>query len=170
VPLLMTALATHFHWIAASENFEWLHSWPAIIAFGTASLIEVLGYYIPMVDHVLDFIASPLALVAGALLAATFIPVHDPMVRWVAGIIVGAGAAGTVQTGSVLARLLSGKATLTAANPVVSTGENTAAVGGSLLSFFTPVLAAVVFSILIICILFRLKRWHGKAKITDKGF
>lgn len=169
VPLLMTALATRFHWVAAPENFEWLHSWPAIITFGTASVVEILGYYIPVVDHVLDLIASPLALVAGALLAATFIPVPDPMVRWIAGIIVGAGGAGTIQAGSVFMRLLSGKATLAAANPVVSTGENTAAIGGSLLSFFSPVLAAVAFGLLIVWILLRLRKWSRQTGFKHRG-
>jgi glycerol uptake facilitator-like aquaporin len=34
-------------------------STPATIAFGSATLVEVLGYYIPFLDHVLDTIATP---------------------------------------------------------------------------------------------------------------
>lgn len=46
----------------AQESFQWLASWPAIICFGTASFFEILAYYIPFIDNLLDAITTPLAI------------------------------------------------------------------------------------------------------------
>lgn len=165
VPLLATSLGTHFNWIPIGDNFEWMSSMPAIISFGTASLVEMAAYYIPVVDHVLDIIATPLSLAAGALLAVNFLPIQDPMIKWVAGIIVGAGGAGVIQAGTVFTRLLSGKATLTAANPVVTTGENTAAIGSSALMIIIPIIMAIILVIFIVWIMKKIYKNRGRLKL-----
>lgn len=156
VPLLVTSLASYFNWIKVGENFEWMSSLPAIISFGTASVVEIGAYYIPVIDHILDVITTPLSLVAGALLATNFLPLHDPLIKWTAGIIVGGGGAGAIQLGSVFTRLLSGKTTLTAANPLVATGENTAAIGSSVLTIIIPLITAVILLLFIVWILRKL--------------
>ena len=157
VPMLAASIAGHYNLIpfigTFDGNFAWLSSWPAIIAFGTASIAEILAYYIPLVDNFLDSVASPLAMIAGALLTTSVIPIDNEVYRWILGIIVGGGSAGIVQSGTVLTRLFSSKATLTAGNPVVSTTENVAAVGGSVLSFIIPIAVGIIFLVLFVVII-----------------
>ncbi|MDO5650384.1 MAG: DUF4126 domain-containing protein, partial [Gallicola sp.] len=152
--MLAASIAGHYNLIpfigTFDGNFAWLSTWPAIIAFGTASVAEVLAYYIPVVDNFLDTIASPLAMIAGALLTTSVIPIDNEVYRWILGIIVGGGSAGIVQSGTVLTRLFSSKATLTTGNPVVSTPANVAAVGGSVLSFIIPIAVGIIFLILFV--------------------
>ena len=66
------------------------------IVLGVASVLEVGAYYIPVVDHLLDTIASPAAVVAGTVAAGALLPFGaemHPAVKWAAALIAGGGAA-----------------------------------------------------------------------------
>ncbi len=171
VPMLAASIAGHYNLIpfigTFDGNFAWLSTWPAIIAFGTASIAEILAYYIPLVDNFLDSIASPLAMIAGALLTTSVIPVDNEVYRWILGIIVGGGSAGIVQSGTVLTRLFSSKATLTAGNPVVSTTENVAAVSGSVLSFIIPIAVGIIFLVLFVVIISKIIKRRKAIKSVE---
>lgn len=150
IPLLVVSVAAYFNFLNLGSDFEWIGSLPAMVCFGVAAVIEIAAYYIPIVDNFLDAIAAPLAVVAGALLATSVLPIDDNMSKWTMGIIVGGGSAAAVQSGTSMLRLLSTKATLTTGNPVVATGENTAALAGSVLSLFFPVLIGILFLLMIL--------------------
>src|SRR6185295_19313170 len=64
------ALAGHLHLAA---GFEWLGSWPAFACFLTATIIEVVAYYVPWLDNLLDSIATPAAVVAGTIATASVV-------------------------------------------------------------------------------------------------
>ena len=147
VPMLVASLAAHFNLLPLSESFAWIGSWPAIISFGAATVCEVLAYYIPFVDNLLDTITTPLAVGAGTLLMTSVLPVDNELLKWIGGFIIGGGAAATVQSGSVVARLTSSKFTGGTGNPVVATGENAAALGASVLAVFIPLIIAALFII-----------------------
>ena len=55
LPLLIAGLAAHFGHLPLSENFTWLGSTPALITLGTAAAAEIVAYYVPGVDHALDW-------------------------------------------------------------------------------------------------------------------
>ncbi len=166
IPMLAGALAGHFGIISLPADMAWLSGWPAIALFGTAAIAEVGAYYIPFVDNLLDTVATPLSVVAGTVLASSILPVSDlePPLRWGIGLLAGGSAAGTIQLGSGLLRLLSSKATVGTGNAVVATTENAAAISGSVLSFFIPVVIAVLLLLLIGWILVKM----GK-KIINRG-
>ncbi len=145
VPMLVAGLAARFDIFQFSDSFDWLATTPALIALGAATLFEIVGYYIPFIDNILDTIAAPLAAVAGTLLATSVIPIDNEWMKWTLGIVAGGGGAGLVASGTGLLRLFSSKTTLGTGNAVVATGENTAAVGGSILAFVIPILMAIFF-------------------------
>jgi hypothetical protein len=163
IPMLAGALAGQFGLVQLPADMTWLQSWPAIACFGAAAVAEVGAYYIPFVDNLLDTIATPLSVGAGTVLASSILPVGDlePPLRWGIGLLAGGSAAGTIQLGTGLLRLVSSKATVGTGNAVVATGENAAAVGGSVLSLLIPVIVAVVLLALIIWILGKL--WNRMA-------
>lgn len=148
VPMLIAGLAAKYNFFQFSENFEWLATTPALFALGSATLFEIAGYYIPFIDNILDTISTPLAAAAGTLLAVSVIPIDNDWMKWIMGIIAGGGGAGLVASGTGIIRLLSSKTTLGTGNSVVSTGENTAAIGGSILAFVIPIIMAILFLIL----------------------
>ncbi len=166
VPILAGALAGHFGIINLSADMAWLSSWPAIIAFGTAAVLEIAAYYIPFIDNLLDTIAAPLSVVAGTVLASSILPIDQqaPLVRWGIALVAGGAAAGTIQMGTGLLRLFSSKATVGTGNFVVSTTENAAAISGSLLAFVVPVVVAVLLLVLIIWVLTKAGRLLRKKK------
>lgn len=151
VPMLGASFAAYQHWYVLPADMQWMASLPAIIAFGTAAVLEIGAYYIPFVDNLLDTIATPLAVVAGTVLAVSFLPIAEfsPLIKWILALVAGGAAAGTVQLGTGLLRLASTKTTGGLANSVLATGENAMAVSGTVLSFVVPVVVAVLFLLLI---------------------
>lgn len=155
IPMLGASAAAYFNLFTLPADMSWMGSLPALICFGSAAVLEIAAYYIPFVDNLLDTIATPLAAVAGTVLAASFLPITDfnPMLKWLLAIVAGGGAATTIQTGTGLLRLASTKTTAGAGNSIVATGENALAVSGTLLSFVVPVFIAVLFVLLIVWII-----------------
>lgn len=157
IPLLITSLATYFHWLPVNPSLGWMGTLPAVLCFATAAVVEVGAYYIPFVDNLLDTVATPLSVIAGTLLAYSFLPDTElsPLLRWGLGLLAGGSTAGVIQSATGILRLFSTKATVGTINPIVSTGENLAAVGGSILSILMPILALVVLLILTLWLLIR---------------
>lgn len=156
LPMLVAGLVSRFQLFHFSESFQWLATTPALICLGAATLLEIAAYYVPFIDNLLDTIAAPSAAIAGTLLATSVIPVDNEWMKWVIGIVAGGGGASLVSAGTGLLRLLSSKTTLGTGNAVVATGENTAALGGALLSFLVPVVMAILFLLLFIWVIKKL--------------
>ncbi|MBA2762224.1 MAG: DUF4126 domain-containing protein [Segetibacter sp.] len=167
IPMLAGALAGHFNIISLPNDMEWLSSWPAIACFGTAAVAEVSAYYIPFIDNLLDTIATPLSVGAGTVLASSILPIGDqePLVRWGIGFLAGGSVAGTIQMGTGLLRLFSSKATLGTGNAIVATTENAAALSISALSFFIPVVIAILVIALIVWIIVKLTKRFSKKPV-----
>lgn len=153
IPLLVAGLASHFGILSLGDSFQWMNSNPALICFGVASILEVLAYYIPFVDNLIDTIATPLSVGAGTLLMTSVFPAESEWMKWVMGFIVGGGAAAAIQSGSAITRLLSSQFTAGTGNPVVSTTEGVAATGFSILSLVIPIFVAILIIVFIVIIL-----------------
>src|SRR6266699_2021582 len=104
VPLLVMSIAALSGHLTLAHGFEWIGSYPALIALSVATCLEIAGYYIPWVDNLLDTISSPAAIIAGTLITASVITDLSPFLKWTLAIIAGGGAAGIVQGTTVVAR------------------------------------------------------------------
>jgi len=158
VPLLGASIAAHLGFLQLSPEFSWLGSTPALIALSLATLLEIGAYSVPFIDHLMDAVATPAAVIAGTLLMASLLGEASPFLKWSLAIIAGGGAAGLVQVGSVLAR--AGTTVLTGGlgNLAIAVLEFGGAVGMTLLALFVPFLAAValiVVGVLMIRLLIR---------------
>jgi hypothetical protein len=141
LPLLITSIATYGGYIPVSGGFEWLGTPAAIIMLGVAALAEVLAYYIPGVDNLLDTVATPAALVAGTLVSAAVMADLPPIIKWTAAVIAGGGAAGITQGVTTMIRANSTVFTGGLGNSVVATGELGGAALISLLALAVPFVA-----------------------------
>jgi hypothetical protein len=159
VPLLVTGLAVHFGHLHPPGGLDWIGSGPALVMLMVATVAEVAAYYVPWLDHVLDTVTSPGAVVAGVLVAAAAMPDLHPAVRWSAALIAGGGPAAVVQAGSVLTRGVSGATTGGLGNPAVSTAEWVMAVLLSILAIVLPVLAALVVVAFLVWAIRKIVRW-----------
>jgi len=159
VPLLVMSLASLSGNLSFSSGFEWIGSYPAAVAFAVATVLEIGGYYIPWVDHFLDLIASPAAVIAGIVAVASTVTGMSPFLRWSLAIIAGGGIAGTVQALTGLSRIASTATTAGLGNPIVATAEAGGAIVVSVLAILIPVGAVIVVVAIVVGIIF----WPGRA-------
>jgi len=141
LPMLVMSVAAYTGHLPLSSGFAWLATPAALVMLSVAALLEILAYYIPGVDNLLDAIATPAALVAGTVVSAAVMTDLPPIVKWTTALIAGGGAAGLTQG---LTSLLRAKSTLTTAglgNHLIATGEIGAALLLSLLALAAPLLA-----------------------------
>jgi len=150
VPLLVVSIASHTGHLHFSPGFQWMGSDAALIAFATATVLEIAGYYIPWVDNLLDTISSPAAVIAGTVVAASVAADMSPFLKWTLAAIAGGGIAGIVQGATVLTRGASSAGTGGLANPLVATAELGGSLITSILSLVMPVLVALVIGGLLI--------------------
>jgi hypothetical protein len=144
VPLLIASLAAQSGYLALAPGFEWVGTQPALYAFATATVLEILAYYIPWLDNALDAVATPAAMIAGMLVGAAVFTELPPFVKWSLAIIAGGAAAGMVQGATGLLRLKSTALSGGLANPVVSTIELIGAVVMAVVALMVPVVALLL--------------------------
>jgi hypothetical protein len=157
VPPLVMSIASLSGHLTLTSGFEWIGTWPALIAFALATVLEIVGYYIPWVDHLLDTVATPAAAIAGIVVVASTATGMSSFLRWSLAIIAGGGLAGTFQAMSSLARVTSTATTAGLGNPVVATLEAGGSAVLSVLAVIIPVLAAIAVVAIII-----LAWWLGR--------
>lgn len=144
VPLLIMNLAVLSGQLHLPAGFAWIGSVYATIAFGSATVIEVLAYYIPGVDHILDIIATPAAVVAGTITTASMSMELSPFLKWTLALIAGGGVAGLVQGTTVALRAKSSLATAGTGNPLVATLELIGAIIVALLAIILPIVCLIL--------------------------
>jgi hypothetical protein len=157
VPLLALGLAARAGLVPLAPGFEWLSSDPAMVALGTATLLEIAAYYVPWFDNLLDTISTPAAIAAGVLATASVLGDLPPWMQWGVAIVGGGSAAGLVAGSTSLLRLKSTVLTGGAGNFVVSTLELLGAVITSVIAILLP-LAALLVVVLVGFIIYRLGR------------
>ncbi len=163
LPLLVLSLLARSGYINVAENFQWIGSNPAMIVFGVATAVEIMGDKIPMVDNFLDSAGFFIKPVAGTLLFSTVIIKMDPLLAVVLGIIAGGSLSELVHVRKAALRLASTSLSAGAGNPFLSFAEDAGAVAGVALSFLLPILAA--FVVLIgLYVAYRLYRRHLERK------
>lgn len=163
VPMLIGNLATRFGVLDLSQGFEWLGSPAATYILGAATIAEILAYYIPVVDNLLDTIAMPASFVAGTILTTSFLKIDSPELKWTLGIVAGGSMAGTIQAGTSLLRLASTKFTAGFGNSIFATLENFISIIFSALTLWIPVFIAIVCVLLFFFLIRKIvKRFQNK--------
>jgi hypothetical protein len=140
VPMFVTSIAANGGHIQLGESFSWVGSDLAMVVFGLATALEIGAYYLPWLDNMLDSIATPAAVVAGSVAAASCISGQSELIGWVGAAIAGGTIAGGVQLTTVATRMTSLATTGGAANPLVSTVEATASTVVSILAIVLPLI------------------------------
>jgi len=155
LPMLVVSAAAYTGHLPLGDNFAWLATPPALILLSVAALVEILAYYIPGADNLLDTLATPAAFVAGTVVSAAVITDLPPMVKWAAAIIAGGGIAGLTQSVTTVLRAKSTVMTGTLGNPVIATAE----LGGSLLVSLLALAAPLLTLLVIVVLLWLAIRW-----------
>ena len=154
LPMFAVSLASYLHWIPMNEQFEWLAGLPALITTGIATIAEILAYYIPFIDHLLDTISIPMATVAGSVLFASQFADLGTFPQWALALIAGGGTAATISSGFAGIRAASTATTGGLGNSVVGTTETAGAGIMTFLAMAAPIIAAICAIGLVISVIF----------------
>ncbi len=170
VPFLVLSIASNAGFVELSSGFAWIGSTPALILFIVATVIEIVAYYIPWLDNILDMIAAPAAVIAGVLLTASVIEDMSPMLKWTLAIIAGGGISGAIHAGTGLIRGASTTTTGGLANNIVASIENVSSTAISIFAIITPVLALVVLFIIMFFIFRFIKKRKAKKRLYKSPY
>ena len=157
LPMLIVSGAANTGHLQLDNSFAWLGTPSALTMLSVAALAEVLAYYVPVIDNLLDTLATPAALIAGTIVSAAVMTEVPPMVKWTAAVIAGGGIAGLTQGLTGMLRAQSTVLTGGIGNPVIATAE----LGGALLMSFLALVApaaAIALVILFLLAVIRLFR------------
>lgn len=158
IPLLVAGLAARAGWVPLTESFAWLQSTPALVVLSTAAVLEILAFYIPGLDHLLDVLAGPLAVAAGIVASASVMVDLPPELRWPIAVMAGGGIAAITKGTAAVVRAKSTALTGGLGNPVVSTAETAGAATISILAIIAPLLCLAGAIALVVWALRRLRR------------
>jgi hypothetical protein len=157
LPMLIMSIAAYTGHLPIDARFAWLATPSALAMLAVATLAEILAYYIPAVDNLLDTLAAPASMVAGIVASAAVMTDLPPIVKWTAAVIAGGGIAGLTQGMTTIVRAKSTILTGGVGNPVISTVELGGALLVSILALAAP-LAALAVVILFLWIAMRFVR------------
>lgn len=163
IPLLILSLGSMADYVTLSDTYAWVGTIPAVIAFGVATILEIIGYYVPWMDNMLDTISTPLAPIAGVIAAGSVIVDVDPLVSWTVAIILGGGTALSVEFLTVKARALSSFFTAGFGNAVVASGELFFSTFISILAVVIPIVA-FLFILFLVFIIWKVIRRESEAQ------
>lgn len=164
LPFLGLSIAAMNGYIRLAPEFQWIGTWPALIAFATAAALEIGAYYIPWMDNLLDAVTTPLSVAAGAIAVASVMSDVSPFMKWSIALIAGGGMAGAVQTGTALLRGMSTVSTGGLANVVISTLELAGAIIATTLSLLMPIVAFTAAIIIAMWVTWKLL--HRPAEVS----
>jgi hypothetical protein len=162
LPMLIVSGAAYGGHLHLDDSFAWLGTRSALIMLSVAAVAEVLAYYIPIVDNLLDTVATPAAFVAGTIVSAAVMIDAPPMVKWTAAVIAGGGIAGLTQGMTGILRAHSTVLTGGLGNPIIATAELGAAAMISFLALAAPTIAiALVVVFLVVALRLVRRRFRG---------
>jgi hypothetical protein len=148
LPLLLAGALARFGVLDLGPSFDFLSSNKALILFGVASVVEIVGDKVPAIDHALDAIGTPLRPAAGALLAASVLgTVSDPLTALALGTAVGAPSALVPHAAKTALRAASTTLTGGLANPLLSFLEDVISVATFILAIVVPALVVILLAL-----------------------
>ncbi|MGH6865167.1 MAG: DUF4126 domain-containing protein [Methyloceanibacter sp.] len=163
VPMLIVSAVAYTGHLPLSDGFAWLGTPAALIMLAVAAVAEILAYYIPGVDNLLDTLAVPAALVAGTVVSAAVLTDLPPMLKWTTAIIAGGGAAALTQGTTTALRAKSTLMTDGFGNAALATAE----LGGSLV--LTVIALAAPLIGLVLVALFLWLAWRLYHKLSSQS-
>ena len=163
LPLLLAGGLARFGVLDLGPSYQFLASNKALVLFGVATAIELVGDKVPAVDHALDAIGTLLRPAAGALLAASVLgTVSDPLSSAVLGTAVGAPSALVPHAAKSALRVAATATAAGLANPLLSLLEDLISVVTFVLAILAPLLVVAALGLT----LYLASRWLRRRAVT----
>ena len=169
LPMLIVSGAAYTGHLQLDNSFAWLGTSSALTMLSVAALAEVLAYYVPVVDNLLDALAAPAAFIAGTLVSAAVMTDVPPMVKWTAAVIAGGGVAGLTQGLTGILRAHSTVLTGGLGNSIIATAELGGAVLISFLALVAPATAIALVMLFLLVAVRLVRRLFRGAKSPESS-
>ncbi|OPX97235.1 MAG: hypothetical protein A4E60_03315 [Syntrophorhabdus sp. PtaB.Bin047] len=169
LPLLALNLASMYGLVGLAPGFEWIAGYQVTIAFGLATVLEIVAYYVPWLDNIMDSIASPVSVIAGTIATASLITDIPPSLKWTISIIAGGGIAGLLQGATVALRAKSTVFTAGLGNFLVASFELLASAIVAFLSLILPIVAFILALLLVTYCLILARKVYMRKKRGMQG-
>lgn len=166
LPVFIVSLCAKFNFITLNDGFTWLGNDYVLIACSIAMILEILAYYIPVLDNFLDYFSLPVAICAGILLSIACIKIEEPLFLWGLSMINGTLLVCLVKAMVSVLRSLSTTIFSTITNNILSSLENVISLVLSFLSIFLSFIIVFVFIGIIYLFIKFFK--EIKMKLTEK--
>src|SRR5215472_13077948 len=167
LPMLIVSGAAYTGHLPLDGSFAWLGTPSALTMLSVAALAEILAYYVPGVDNLLDTLATPAALAAGTIVSAAVMTDVPPMVKWTAAVIAGGGVAGLTQGLTGILRAHSTVLTGGLGNSIIATAELGGAIQISFLALVAPAVAIALVMLFLLVAIRLVRRLFRGAKSPD---
>jgi len=174
IPFLLVALLARFtDIITLPTSLTWIESGWAIGIGSVLLLTELVLDKIPAVDTVNDAVQTFIRPSMGGLMFATTSAAHQAdQSTWMGdnpwvGVVLGVLVSGLVHTGKAAARPAVDAGTLGMGTPVVSSVEDSASLGLSLIAIFVPILvtvALVLLAVTLFALVRAMLRWRRRRR------
>ena len=165
VPPLLVSLASMAGFVNLGDDFAWMGTWQATLAFGVAAVVEIAAYYIPALDNLLDTISAPLSAVAGAAITAALLGGDmSPALRWILAAIAGGGTALVTSTTTAGIRAASTATTAGLGNGLFSTLEAGTSTVLSIVAIALPILGLILAILLFVLIRRLIRKFRNRKK------
>jgi len=174
IPFMIVALvAKYTDFITLPSSYAWMESWWAIGIGGALLLTELVVDKVPAIDSMNDAVQTFIRPSMGGLLSAATTGAtaldNSPWMaqnQWI-GVMLGIVVAGLVHTGKATARPAVNVSTLGVGAPVLSTVEDGASVGLSLIALFLPLLVIVALLLVLAgfgWLWWRIRTWRRRRR------
>ena len=159
LPLALVGLFAHLGLFALPVPFDLLSGWPVIGILFALALLESGMDKIPSLDPALDYVQTPIRIVAGAVLFSAALEASLD-VGSIPELVAGAGIAGLVTVSKAILRpsKISGAGVSTS---FLSLLEDLVALLGGIIAVFVP-LVALALVVLLLFFFFRVRRRRGR--------
>lgn len=148
-PFVFVGALGRYAGMPTPELLDWTATDAGFLLLLIATLLEILGDKIPLVDHGLDVVATLLKPVAGVLLPLALVYDLSPAAAWILGIAAGGPLALGIHATKAGTRAASTATTAGTANPILSFLEDALAALVLLFTLLAPILAVLLILALI---------------------
>ena len=163
LPLFLGGLAARLEFLSLHEHFGWLGSTIALVVFGLATLLEILSYHVPLLDHALDVAATSVAAIAGAILSLAVLADFDPWLRWSLALMVGTSLPTAIRLPVASTRVASTVTTAGIGNQLIAVGESVGATLLAGLAVLVPFVVVPLILALVVAVWVQIRRRRRRA-------
>ena len=160
LPLLLVGLFARLGLFALPAPFDLLDNWLVIGVLAVLALLESVLDKVSALDHVLDYIQTPLRIITGSILFAAALQ-KGLDASAIPALVAGGAIAGLVAVLKAVLRPAANADSVGVSTSFLSLGEDVVALSGGIIAIFVPVVPLVLVAFLLF-FFFRVRRRRGR--------